>query len=307
MGYNKKNKIRNFTKINTSSNAILHVVFIIICIAMILPMLFVVIISISAQSAIDQNGYSFFPQKLSFTAYKFVFTNSGNIIQALSVSVFITVIGTLLSTYLIASYAYAISRRTFRYRRLFTIIALIPMLVSAGMVANYLIMVNLLKLKDSLWALILPLAMNSFFVFILRSFFQVFVSDSVIESAKMDGASEFRIFWSIVLPIAKPGIATVALFQTLAYWNDWFNALLYIDDAKKYPIQYLLIKTENTVQFLQRLSSELGIAVIEATKFIPKDTLRMAIVVVIVLPIAFAYPYFQKYFVHGLSIGSVKE
>ncbi len=206
-----------------------------------------------------------------------------------------------------ATFAYVISRKNFTYRKLFTNIALIPMLFSGGMVANYLVMTTFLGLKDSIWSLILPLAMSPFYIFILKTFFQSFIPESIMESARIDGATEFRTFFQIVVPIAKPGIATIALFLTLAYWNDWFNAMLYIENANKIPIQYLLIKMENTSNFLKQMGSQMGASVSQATSNIPADTMKMAIVVIVVLPIALAYPYFQKYFVQGLTVGAVKE
>ena len=306
--WNKRLKIKqNFMNIKVSTNRLLHILFLIISFFMILPVIFVVIISFSDQMDINKYGYSFFPPRLTLQAYQFVFSNAHNVMGALLISILITVFGTVLSTFLISSYAYVISRRTFKYRKFFTIIALIPMLIATGLVANYLLMVNFLKLKNNFLALILPLAMNSFFVFILRSFFQAFIPESLIESAKIDGASELKIFFRIIVPIAKPGIATIALFQTLAYWNDWFNAMLYIDDAKKFPIQYLLIKTENTMLFLKEMASKMGIAVENIQDSIPTDTLRMAVVVIIIIPIALSYPFFQRFFVKGLTVGSIKE
>lgn len=274
---------------------------------MILPIIFVAIISITDQNSITENGYSFFPKAWSIDAYTYIFKNAPNILASFGVSTFITIIGTILGTFLIATYAYALSRRTFRYRKFFTIVALIPMLFSAGIVASYLVMTRFLGLKDSLLALIFPLAMNSFFMFILKIYFQNFIPESLLDSAKIDGGNELQIFFHIVVPIAKPGIATIALFLTLGYWNDWFHAMLYIDSPNKIPIQYLLIKIENTTSFLQQMGSQLGSNIAEITASIPTNTIRMAIVVIIVLPIALAYPYFQKYFVKGLTMGSVKE
>lgn len=300
-------KSEDFTKVSRTSNTLLHLMFITLSVLMILPIIFVVIISFTSQDSITQYGYSFIPKEWSLEAYKYVFENASNIFGAFGVSVLITVSGTVLGTMLMATYAYVISRKDFRYKKLLTNIALLPMLFSGGMVANYLIMTTFLGLKDSLWALILPLAMSPFYIFILKTFFQNFIPESILEAARVDGATEIETFIKIVVPMAKPGIATISLFLTLAYWNDWFNAMLYIESPNKIPIQYLLIKMENTSNFLKQMGSQMGASVSQVSANIPADTMKMAIVVIVVLPIALAYPYFQKYFVQGLTVGGVKE
>lgn len=297
---------RDFTKVSRVGNGCLHILFICLTLVMILPIVFVVIISFTSQAAIVKDGYSFFPKELSLAAYQYIFDNAGNIFGSLAISLLVTVGGTMLGTSLMATYAYVISRRDFRYRRMLTFIALVPMLFSGGMVANYLVMTTFLGLKDSIWALVWPLAISPFYIFILKTFFQSFVPSEVIESARVDGANEFQAFFNIVIPVSKPGIATVALFLTLSYWNDWFNAMLYIDTTSKMPIQYLLIKIENTSNFLQKMGSQMGASVSQVAANIPSDTIKMAIVVIVVLPIALSYPYFQKYFVQGLTMGAVK-
>ena len=164
-----------------------------------------------------------------------------------------------------------------------------------------------LHLKNNILALILPLCVSSFNIIILRTFFKTSVPEAVIESARIDGASELKLFIKIVLPIAIPGIATIGLFLTLAYWNDWFNAMLYIEKPDLIPLQYMLIKIETSMEFLIKNAASIGASAIEASKNMPTETLKMAIVVITTLPIMFAYPIFQKYFVNGLTIGAVKE
>ena len=143
-------------------------------------------------------------------------------------------------------YGYALSRKSFAYRKFFTKVIFVPMLFSGGMVASYLVVTRFLGLKNTIWALILPMCVSSFHIIILRTFFKTSVPDAIIESAKIDGASEWRLFLRIVLPISLPGIATIGLFLTLGYWNDWFNAMLYIDEPNLIPLQYLLIRLENS-------------------------------------------------------------
>ena len=184
---------------------------------------------------------------------------------------------------------------------------IVTMLFSGGMIANYLVMTKVLMLKNTIWALILPLAMNSFNVIVLRTFFKTSIPDSVVESAKIDGASEWRLFFQIVIPMALPGLATIGLFLTLGYWNDWFNAMMYIDNQDWIPLQYLLIKIESSIDWLASNKAMMGVDGIQAAANMPKETIKMAIVVISTLPIIFAYPFFQRYFVNGLTIGAVKE
>ncbi|KAG2969369.1 hypothetical protein PC120_g26717, partial [Phytophthora cactorum] len=175
------------------------------------------------------------------------------------------------------------------------------MLFSGGLVPSYIVVTQVLHLRDSIWALILPSIMNAFYIIVMRTFFTTTVPDAVIESAKIDGATEFGIYTRIVLPISLPGIATIGLFSTLGFWNDWFNALLYIDNAKLIPLQTLLIRIQNNMDFVVQNSSRVVSYDIAST--LPTETVRMAMVVLATLPVALAYPFFQKYFIQGLTIG----
>lgn len=299
-----KVEIRSFNKpVNFFFN-LLIAAFALSCV---LPFLFVVAISLTNETALATYGYSFWPKEFSLFGYTYLFDQMHEkIFQALLVTLTVTVVGTLINSTATSLYAYVISRSNFPFRRFFTVFCLITMLFSPGMVANYIVMTNLLQLKDTIWALILPMAVSPFNIIVMRTFFKRSVSDSIIESARIDGASELRIFVQIVLPLAVPGIATISLFAALGYWNDWFNALLYIQEDKLVPLQYLLMKIQNNIQYLTQnagASSQLsgGMAAI------PGESARMAIVVISTLPIAISYPFFQKYFVKGLTIGGVKE
>src|SRR5690606_27743211 len=156
-------------------------------------------------------------------------------------------------------------------------------------------------LKDSVWALIMPMAVNAFYILIMRTFFATSVPEAIIESGKIDGASELRIFLRIVLPLSLPGLATIGLFSTLGYWNDWFNALLYIDNPNLVPLQSMLMRIESSIAFIQQNSQNTSLS-LAAMQSIPQDTSRMAMVVLATLPIIFAYPFFQRYFVQGLTV-----
>lgn len=301
----KKVNVRTFDK---RTDFIFNVLIALFALSCIIPFVFVIIISLTDENYLLEHGYSFFPKLMSLHAYHYVFEGAmaQRIMRSFGVSIFVTVVGTIINTTMTSTYAYAISRPYFPYRRFFTIYALITMLFSSGMVANYLVVTNLLQLKDSIWALILPMALGPFGIMIMRTFFKKTVPDSIIESARIDGASEFKVFVKIVLPLAVPGIATISLFSALSYWNDWFQALLYIQNDALFPMQFLLMKIQNN---LQALAENVGMSaqVSEGLASLPKESVRMAIVVIATLPIAVTYPFFQKHFVGGLTIGGVKE
>lgn len=296
-----------FGNVSKKSNIIMNIIMATLAFLCIIPFVFVVIISFTSENALKLNGFSFFPKELSFEAYKYVITSSDQLLKSYGVTIVITILGTIVGLFFISTYAYAISRRTFAYKKFFTTLAFIPMLFGGGMVSFYMVVTKFLHLKNSIWALILPMCMNSWYIIVLRTFFKTSVPDAVIESAKIDGASEWRLFFQIVLPISLPGMATIALFLTLGYWNDWFNAMLFIDSASLTPLQYLLIRIENSMEFLAQNATKLGVAQIQAAANMPKETAKMAMVVLSTAPIIFAYPFFQKYFVNGLTIGAVKE
>ena len=177
------------------------------------------------------------------------------------------------------------------------------MLFNAGLVPGYIVVTQLLHLGDTIWALIIPMLLSPFNIMLMRSFFKKTIPEAILESARIDGASEARIFFQICLPLSLPGIATITLLTALGFWNDWFNALLYIKSDNLYPLQYLLMQIQQNMDYIAKsvgLSGQLAVA-------LPKETGRMAMVVVATLPIAILYPFFQRYFVKGLTIGGVKE
>ncbi|MEG3239679.1 carbohydrate ABC transporter permease [Streptococcus suis] len=272
-----------------------------------LPFIFVIIISMTDETSLAINGYSFWPEQWSLAGYEYLFQLKDQILQALFITFFVTIVGTSLNVFFTVLYAYAISRNSFRYRRFFTLMALFTMLFSAGTIPTYIVMTSFLNLKDTVAALILPMLLSPFNIMVMRSFFRKTISESIIESARIDGASEFRIFFQICLPLTLPGIATIALFTALAFWNDWYNALLYIQSDNLFPLQYLLMKIQANIQYLSENAAAVAAMSSEVAGALPKEATRMAIVVVSTLPIACLYPFFQRYFVKGLTIGGVKE
>ncbi len=289
-------------KANVVSNLLLGV----LAISCIFPLFFVIIISLTSEQSILMNGYSLWPKDWSLQGYHYLATMKGQLLQSLFITFIVTIFGTVVNVFFTSTYAYAISRPNFQYRRFFTIFALLSMLFSPGLVPSYIVVSTMLHLKDTIWALILPLALSPFNIILMRTFFKRTVSESIIESARIDGASELRIFLQIVLPLALPGIATISLFAALRYWNDWFHALLYVQSDYLMPLQYLLMKIQSNIDYMSQ-NATIGANLAESMGAMPKEATRMAMVVISTVPIACIYPFFQKYFVKGLTIGGVKE
>lgn len=300
---NKKYQISN--SISGTSNVILNILFLFYVFLCICPIILVFMVSITSESALNKNGYSFFPEKISFLAYSYIFSDAAQIIRSYGVSLFITIFGTFLSVFITALYAYPLSRKDFKYRNAFTFFVFFTMLFNGGLVPWYMVYAKFLNLKDNLLVLILPLLLSPMHVLIVRTFFKNSIPDSIIESAKIDGAGEFRIFFSIVLRLSTPVLATIALFSTLAYWNDWYNALMFISDTKLIPLQYLLYKVQSSIEILNEIIGNSG-AGLYSLDTIPSQSARMALCIVAIGPVILAYPFFQKYFVKGLTIGAVK-
>ncbi len=296
---------RRENSLSPISGFILNVAFIVLSLICLLPVVLVAIVSVTHGDSIIENGYSFMPNQLSLIAYESLFKDYGMVLGGYSVSIGITIVGTVLSVILMALFAYPISRSDYPFRNAFTFFLFFTMLFNGGLVSRYLVYTQLLGLKDSYISLIMPLLIIPFNVIIMRTFFQTTIHPALIESARIDGAGEIRIFLRIVLPLSLPVLATMALFSTIHYWNDWFNALLFITTEEKYPLQYLMMRVLNDVQYL-RSNVELAAQNPELMKNLPSESLQMAMAVVGMGPILLVYPFFQKYFVKGLTVGAVK-
>ena len=301
--------MKRFNSIHRGTNIAYSFLFILLALLCVIPVIFVVIISFSSEASIGKVGYSFIPAEWSSEAYQYVWhlRNTHGIptvVMAFLTSVGITVVGTLLGLILISTMGYVLSRPNFRLRKIYTYLIFIPMIFHGGLLSTYVVNTQVLGLKNTYWALILPLCCSSFYVIIMRTFFQTTVPDEIIESGKIDGASQLRIFVQLVLPISLPALATIALFLTFAYWNDWYQASLYIESSKHdlFPLQYVLVNIEKNIQYL----ANNDMAMSANSNALPSETMRMAIVVISVVPIMFSYPFFQKYFISGLTIGAVK-
>ena len=289
------------------AQAVFHIVLGLFALLCILPFVFVIIISFTSEDSIRQIGYSFMPLGWATQAYDYVFQLGGALWRSYFNSFLITVVGTLLSVSICVLYSYPLYRKDFRYRGFFNFLSFFTMIFGGGLVPTYVICTQILGLRENYAALIVPLLVSPFNIIIMRTFFKSSVPLDLIEAATIDGSGEYSTFFRVVLPVAKPGLATIALLNSLAYWNDWYLSLLYIRQNKiLQPLQALLMELQNNVEYLNRMSASLGSSAIQEAMRAPTQTLRMVLVVLIVVPIACAYPFFQRYIVAGLTIGSVK-
>lgn len=274
----------------------------ILAIFCIFPFILVISSSLSEESAIIENGFQIFPTAFSTDAYSLLFKYPADMLRAYGVTISVTAIGTLLGLFLTSMTAYVLSRRDFKWRSQFSFFFFFTTLFSGGLVPWYLMIVNYLHLKDTLLVLILPMMLNVFYIIVMKSFMSS-IPDAISESAKIDGAGDFRIFMQLIVPLSKPALATIGLFIALAYWNDWYNALLFISKSELMPLQYYLYKMLGNMDGMRKAMMESG-AVVNTD--LPTESLKMAMTIVATGPILLAYPFIQKYFVQGLTIGAVK-
>jgi putative aldouronate transport system permease protein len=301
-----RHKRKRLNALSMPAETAVHIILGLFALCCIIPFIFVVIISFTSKSSIQESGYSFVPKEWSLEAYKFAFQLGDQLWRSYFNSFLITVIGTILSVLICILFSYGLFRKDFKYRTFFAFFSFFTMMFGGGLAPTVMVMKQMLGLNNNYAALIVPLLVSPFNFIVMRTFFSSSVPEEIIEAASIDGSGEYRTLFQIIVPIAKPGIATIALLTALAYWNDWFNALLFIQDAEYYPLQFLLMRLQQNIEFIVANSSMMGSAATEAIKNMPSASLRMALCVFIVVPIAFAYPFFQRYIVAGLTIGSVK-
>ncbi len=289
------------------SQIILHTIFIFFSILCIAPILLVGMVSITENQSLMVNGFSYFPKEISFEAYKYIFYDAKSIVNSYVVTILITIAGTILSLLITSLYAYPISRKDLPCNKVFTFIVFFVMLFNGGLVSSYIINTRILHFNNNIIALLVPFLITPFNVLIMKTFFQNTIPASLLEAAKLDGASEFRIYKTIIIPLSKPVLATVGLFNTLGYWNDWFSSLLYISNRNLFTIQFVMYKSLMNIEFLKNniaagAGGNLAIEVMNA----PSQGIRFAMVVIGVGPMLLAYPFFQRYFIEGLTVGSIK-
>jgi len=302
-----EDNMNRLNRIHPVTNFIFNAIFLILALCCFLPIIFIFMISITDNDVIKKEGYQIFVTARTFSgkAYEYLWGQRNTILNALWVSVYVTALGTVIGVALTCLLGYVLSRKEHKLNGFLTIMIFIPMVFGGGMAASYVINTQVLKLTDTMWALILPLAVSSWNVTISRTFFKSTIPDSIIESAKMDGASQLTIFFKIVLPISKPVLATIGLFLAFGYWNDWFQAKLYISSDELRSLQSMLNQMQENLSYLTK-NPTAGLTASALAKSMPQESVRMAIAFVVAVPIACVYPFFQKYFISGLTVGAVK-
>ncbi|GIP00381.1 ABC transporter permease [Paenibacillus lautus] len=283
---------------------LIHLLFILLSLTVVLPFLLVVAVSLSDEASLTGNGYQFLPESFSLEAYRYLLDAPDILLRAYGVTITVTVIGALAGLLLTAMTAYVISRPDYRYNRATTFYVFFTMLFSGGLVPSYILITQYLHLKDSLLALILPVLLSPFNIMVMKGFMSK-IPLEIVESAKIDGARELRIFFRIILPLSTPALATLGLLISFTYWNEWFNAMLYIDDPNKVPLQLLLVRTLSSIEFItsnSEFAQQLGV---DLSSF-PNNSARMAIAVLAGGPMLVIFPFFQRFFVKGLTVGSLK-
>lgn len=271
-----------------------------------LPIWLVFAASFTDEKYIAQEGFKFFPKVLSTAGFEAVLRYGKQLVTSYGVTIFVTVFGTFLGLMVMSMYAYSISRPGFRLSKFLSIYLIIPMLFNGGQLSGYIVFTSYYGLKDSLWLLILPLCVTTMNVIILRTYIANSIPQELMEAAKIDGAGEYRTFFQITLPLLKPSMAAVGFMMATAYWNDWQNALLYITTDSKKPLQLLLVNIQKSIEFLLNNANVPASVRAAMGGTIPQYSATMATVLCVIGPIMVAYPFFQKYFIKGLTVGSVK-
>lgn len=282
----------------------MHLICVILCICCVAPFILLITSSLTEESTLVRNGYSFFPASWSLESYEYLIMKGDKIVRAYGVTIFTTVVGTTVSILITLLTAYPLSRKDLPARYLISFFVFFTMLFNGGLIPTYMLYANTLHMRNTIWALIVPgMLMSGFYVIMMRSFLTANIPEEIIEAARMDGASEYGILFRTVVPLSVPMIVTLVLMVGLGYWNSWTNGLYYLTDSSLYGIQNVLNEMLQNIQFLQQDSS---VAAHVNAQDIPSVGIRMAIAVVGAIPILIIYPFLQKYFVKGIVVGGVK-
>ena len=271
-----------------------------------MPILLVFIGAVTDEKTLATEGFSYFPSKFSLDGVSSVLRYGKQLFVSYGVTIFVTVAGTALGLFVMSMLAYSLSRRDFRMRSFLSIYIMIPMLFSGGQLSSYIIYTSTYHLKDNLLLLILPLCVSTMNIIILRTYVQSSIPEELIDSARIDGAGEYRTFFQIVFPLMKPAMAAVGFMMATAFWNDWQNALLFITSDNKKPLQLLLVNIQKSIETLLSNKNIPTAVLAKMQGVVPQNSATMATVIVVIGPIMIAYPFFQKNFIKGLTVGSVK-
>ncbi len=266
-----------------------------------IPFVMVLTGSFTSQESILKDGFRLVPKEVSFDAYKIIFESPDMLVKAYVVSVLVTAAGAAIGLFLTAMASYILTCKDFKYRNQISFYFYFTTIFGGGLVPWYILMVKYLKMKDSYVGLVFPLLMNVIYILIMKSFMKS-IPDAIGESAKIDGAGDFMVFMKLILPLSKPALATIGLFIALNYWNDWYNAMLFIERQDMYPLQYFLYQILSKADFINQAAARSGVPV----PLMPSESIKLAMTVVATGPIIFLYPFVQKYFVKGITIGAVK-
>lgn len=286
-------------------NVIAYTFSSIIALMCLVPFVMILSASFSSEAAISANGFSILPQDFSLEAYRNVFKEPMVIVRAYATTILLTISGTAIGLLIQTMTAYVLSRKDFEWRNGFSFFFYFTTLFSGGLVPTYVLYTQTLNLKDNYLALLLPLVFSVYNLLIMKSYISG-IPDTLIDAAKMDGCGEFKTLFRIIMPLIKPALATVGLFIALAYWNDWYNAMLYIKNEDMYPLQYFLYQKVNNIEAYKKMIASNASASAVSAMTLPTQTLKMALTVVVTGPIILAFPLVQKYFVQGITIGAVK-
>lgn len=284
-------------------NNFITLIFIIVAIFCVCPVLYILAASFSDEIALSQQGYSLLPRGFSLEAFQYILKSPKAIIDAYGVTILVTVIGTFFSLLFTSMLAYVLARKDFKLGRVFSFMVFFAMLFNGGLVSTYIMMVQYYHVKDTLFALIIPYLIMPWHIFLMKGLLSD-IPTSLIDAAKIDGAGEVKTFFRIILPISKPAMATVGLFIAFTYWNDWYQSMLYIDDASLSSLQYYLYRIMNNIQYLSSSMMSGSVSIDMAS--LPSETARMALCLLAAGPMLVIFPFFQKYFVKGITVGAVK-
>lgn len=304
-GLKVNKQTRQANQLSRGWNAALTIFFTILAVVTVMPLVLVISISLSSAESITYNGYQFIPEEWTIDAYKSLVEMGDALPRAYMMTIFYTVVSTVLGLFVMSMLAYVLARKDFKYRTPVSFYIFFTTLFSGGLVPSYILNVRYLHLNDTIWIFILPGLVSAFDVIVLRSFVQSSVPDSLFDSAKIDGANDFQTYFYILLPLFKAGLATIGLFNAVGMWNNWFTGLLYVEDKKLQPIMTILQQIQKSLAYLTSQADDNPDALAALAK-LPGESARMAMALFAIFPLLIAYPFFQKYFVKGLTVGSVK-
>lgn len=292
-------------KSKSAGQICLNILFIILSLIIICPLLILVGVSFSDEKDVVEFGYRIIPKKIDLSAYQYVFKNPGAIINAYKITIFTSIAVMVLSVFLMCMVAYPLTKKSFKHRSVLSFYLYFTMLFSGGLVPSYILITKYLHLGNTIWVHIIPGLISPWYVFMIRTFFQG-IPNEISESVYIDGGTDYTVFFKMIIPLSKPVIAAVALFMFLGKWNDWFTSMMYITDDKLIGLQYLLQRIMSNIQLLQSSSGMAASSQLRDVSDIPAETVRMAMAVIVAGPALVVFPFFQKYFVKGMTVGAVK-